>query len=464
MAGNPTNEEVIKRNMELEKKSLKNKGNEEKMERLNLVLRTIRNVNQLLVKETDPSRLIQGICNNLIENRGYYNAWIAVLDASGDLVTTAQAGLDNEFDKIVEQIEKGKLTRCAQRALTQSQVVLTEDPLTDCKDCPLSIKYANRSGMTVRLEHNGKVYGLLTVSIPNAFIRDKEEQDLLKEVAGDIAFGLHRIELEEEHQRSEKALQESDKRFSQIVERNPLPTFVIDNDHRVTHWNRASENLTGICAGDIVGSKKQWSPFYSDERPILADLIVDNFSEEKISGYYREGFRKSDVIEGGYEVEDFFPALGDGGKWIFFTSAPLRDAEGNVNGAIETLQDITRSKQAEEALHRSSHELGERVKELNCLYAISRLGQKRHLKSGQILQGIVDLIPSALQYSEITCARIILDDQEFRTVDFEETIRKLRSEIIVHGKMSGYLDVYYLEERPVHDEGPFMTDLSLVLT
>ena len=148
MAENPTYEEVIKRNMELENESMKHKSDKEMLERLNLVLRTIRNVNQLLVKETDRGRLIQGICNNLVENRGYYNAWITVLDASGGPVTTAQAGLDHEFNKIAAQIEKGRLTRCAQSALTQSQVVLTEDPLTDCKDCPLSIKYANRSGMT----------------------------------------------------------------------------------------------------------------------------------------------------------------------------------------------------------------------------------------------------------------------------------------------------------------------------
>ena len=64
---------------------------EEQLERLNLVLRTIRDVNQLIIKEKDQSALIEGICKNLTKNRGYYNAWIALLDGSGRLTAHAEA-------------------------------------------------------------------------------------------------------------------------------------------------------------------------------------------------------------------------------------------------------------------------------------------------------------------------------------------------------------------------------------
>ena len=59
------------------------------------------------------------------------------------------------------------------------------------------------------------------------------------------------------------------------------------------------------------------------------------------------------MTEGGYEAENFFPALGKKGKWLFFTAAPLKNEDGEVTGAIETLQDITERKKAEEA-HRQS--------------------------------------------------------------------------------------------------------------
>jgi len=148
---------------------------------------------------------------------------------------------------------------------------------------------------------------------------------------------------------AEEALRESEKRLSQILDRSSIPTFVIDKGHAITHYNHAMENLTGISANEIIGTRKQWMAFYAKERPILADLVVDNASGEEIARLYGTRCRKSEVIEGAYEAENFFPDLGEKGRWLFFTAAPLRDAEGGVTGAIETLQDITERKQAEEA-------------------------------------------------------------------------------------------------------------------
>ena len=88
---------------------------ERQLERINLVLRVIRNVNQLLVKGEDRFRLIQGICDTLVEDLSYYNAWIALFDESGGLVTTAEAGLGKEFLPMIEQLKQGELTDCCNR-------------------------------------------------------------------------------------------------------------------------------------------------------------------------------------------------------------------------------------------------------------------------------------------------------------------------------------------------------------
>jgi PAS domain S-box-containing protein len=138
--------------------------------------------------------------------------------------------------------------------------------------------------------------------------------------------------------------------LSQIVQASSIPTFVIDNNHTITHWNKACENLTGISAKEMVGTRKQWLAFYTEERPVMADLMVDGAPEEDIIRYYGGKCRESTVIDGAHEAEDFFPDLGEKGKWLFFTAAPLRDTEGNVTGAIETLQDISERKWAEEEL------------------------------------------------------------------------------------------------------------------
>jgi signal transduction histidine kinase len=174
---------------------------------LNSVLRAIRKVNQLITREKDRSRLIQGACENLIATRGYYNAWIALLDESGRLVTSAEAGLGEEFMPVTERLKRGELTDCGQRALKQSGVIVTEDPPSACSDCPLANKYEGKGGVTTRLEYEGKVYGLLTASIPAGLVADKEEQALFKELAGDIAFALYSIELEERRREAAKLKQ-----------------------------------------------------------------------------------------------------------------------------------------------------------------------------------------------------------------------------------------------------------------
>lgn len=158
-------------------------------------------------------------------------------------------------------------------------------------------------------------------------------------------------ELTEENRALEAAREvftSNEKLFSQIVEGTPIATFVINAEHRITHCNKAWENLTGIPVSELIGTRRHWQTFYNKQRPVMADLIVDNAPEEEFARYYGNKYRKSTVIEGAYEAENFFPALGEKGKWLFFTASPIRDENGAVTGAIETLQDITERKRAEE--------------------------------------------------------------------------------------------------------------------
>jgi len=105
-----------------------------------------------------------------------------------------------------------------------------------------------------------------------------------------------------------------------------------------------------------------------------------------------------------------------------------------------------------------THDLIERIKELNCLYGISRLVEKENTSLDDILQGVVDLIPPAWQYPEVTCARIGLKDMIFKTANFRGARWKQADTITVNGKRAGTLEVYYFEERPFAYEGPFLKE------
>lgn len=131
---------------------------------------------------------------------------------------------------------------------------------------------------------------------------------------------------------------------------SPIATFVIDENHTIIFWNQACEYVTGFGADEMIGTNRQWRPFYQSERPIMADLIVDGASEKELNRHYGTIWQQSAVIKNAYESEDFFPKMGEEGRWLFFTAAPLTDANGRITGAIETLQDITERKRAEAAI------------------------------------------------------------------------------------------------------------------
>ena len=142
----------------------------------------------------------------------------------------------------------------------------------------------------------------------------------------------------------------SSEMLAKIADGSPMPAFVINKQHKVTHWNTAIEALSGIKREEIIGTDEQWRAFYTEKRPAMADLIVDGAHANEIEVYYRGKCKKSGLIDGAYEAEDFFPALGTNGKWLHFTASPITDNNGEIIGAIETLEDITERKGAEDNL------------------------------------------------------------------------------------------------------------------
>ena len=87
--------------------------------------------------------------------------------------------------------------------------------------------------------------------------------------------------------------------------------------------------------------------FYTEKRPTLADLIVDKTSIAEIEQYYQDKGKKSSLIDGAYEAEDFFPQLGENGRWLHFMASPVKNNDGEIIGAIETLQDVTERRHME---------------------------------------------------------------------------------------------------------------------
>jgi PAS domain S-box-containing protein len=168
----------------------------------------------------------------------------------------------------------------------------------------------------------------------------------IKSGKGEIIGAIETLQDTTERKRIEELL-------LHVVEGSPIPAFVINKQHQVTHWNTAIEVLTGMKKQDIIGTDEQWKAFNIEKRPSMADFIVDGASDEVMKRYYKDWCQKSTLIDGAYEAEDFFSILGSSGKWLHFTASPIRNRSGEVIGAIETMHDITERIMAREALRES---------------------------------------------------------------------------------------------------------------
>ncbi|MCG8688482.1 MAG: PAS domain S-box protein [Desulfobacterales bacterium] len=152
-------------------------------------------------------------------------------------------------------------------------------------------------------------------------------------------------------------LLEMEKELTQVIQGSMIPTFIINNEHILTHWNRACEELTGHNAYELVGTDRQWVPFRSAKRPTLADIVVEGLDEEEINKYYGTSWRRSKIVKEALEAEEFFPHIGERGKGIFFTAAPIKSPDGRIIGAIETLKDQSEDKAAQQEIALQDQEL-----------------------------------------------------------------------------------------------------------
>ena len=186
-----------------------------------------------------------------------------------------------------------------------------------------------------------------------------------------------------------ESLSKEKKTIEGIIEGSPIPTFVIDKQHKIIFWNHACTELTGYDSKDMIGTDRQFMPFYHDKRPVIADLIVDNNIEELKKYYGKKSVHKSTVVEGAYEASDYFEDLGGRNSYLYFLAAPIYDEGGEIIAAIETLQDVTK----EEELTKNMKEYAESLS--NEIYELIRLRTDIQ-ELYNYLQSILDSSPDGI--------------------------------------------------------------------
>ncbi|MBN2488443.1 MAG: PAS domain-containing sensor histidine kinase, partial [Methanosarcinaceae archaeon] len=151
--------------------------------------------------------------------------------------------------------------------------------------------------------------------------------------------------------RVEEDLREQKEFAASLVRHSTVPTFVIDSQHRILHWNHAIEELTGITASEIIGTDR----FYRSKNPSLADVVVSRELGEHFEQSKKYG--RSKYVSNGLHAENWVSNLGGMRRYVLFDASPIYNSKGELVGALETLQGITQQKEAEEAIHKYAEKL-----------------------------------------------------------------------------------------------------------
>ena len=141
------------------------------------------------------------------------------------------------------------------------------------------------------------------------------------------------------------------------------------------------------------------------------------------------------------------------------------DADNNdarlLNMGLNQLWRIPFSEETEQVKIESA--LHERIKELNCLYGVSQLAERNFNSLDNMLEALVGFLPHSWQYPDVTCSRIVFKEKNYKSGGFKVTEWRQSARIYIYSEPVGEVAMFYLEERPPADEGPFLKEERALL-
>jgi PAS domain S-box-containing protein len=321
--------------------------------RLYLVLSRI---NEAIVRIHELRTLMEEVCKIAVQEGGFVRAWFGFEDPATQQVTAmvASGTLDGFFTNVRESAEpfpEGKgLTITAAR---QGKVSISNDILAD----PLMATWASearssgyRAAASFPITTCRKRRGAITFFSQEPGFFTETEINLLSELAEDISYALEMIDLESSRQKILNELEQSQRRLAAIIDFLPEPTFAIDRSGIIIIWNQAMEHLTGAGAEEVIGKGNFEHSLHilGTRKPALLDLVAE--TDENLARHgYTSVVRNHHTVKAEVTARNIHgaPAI------LRLTASPLYDEKGQNAGAIESVLDITRMKNAEDEMAES---------------------------------------------------------------------------------------------------------------
>ncbi|MEA1905914.1 MAG: PAS domain S-box protein [Euryarchaeota archaeon] len=455
--------ELRKANRELKREIAERKRAEAHIEHLNSVLKAIRNVNQLIVVEKDKSVMLQKACDILIEARGYDVVWVGLPVGTDDFIESTESAEPAGFTGFVSSGFAGDSTRfreavtCGNHppcfgdlfsrertgvgAGAETETVRVIDRPHECGDCVFKDACPGSATAITRIEHAGMLFGLLGISFASGITLDNEEKGLLQEVAGDMAFALHSMRIEDERKVAENALAESEGKYRLLADNSIECIWQMNPDFKFTYVNPSVLRMFGFTPDEWIGSSlsEHCSPESLEFMSGLASTVLANGPELADVTFETQLFHKNGEPVP-VEITSRMLFDEDGSLAVFQGSTrDIRERKAAEAKLTQTLADLKRSNaELAEFAHAASHDLQEPLRMISSYVQLlsRRYRGKLDSDADEFIGFAVDgakqmhrLIDDLLTLSRVGTrgagfAEIHLDDAlEMSLADLSESIR-----------------------------------------
>jgi len=322
---------------------------EYRLQHVNRVLLSIRNINQIITKETDVTSLLDEACRVLIETSGYHQVWIVLMDKGVPQEPFYHSGFKENFSPMVRLLKTGEVPECAKKAIETEDIHIVTEPSIECPLCPFkdehseeSCDYGDKVTMTLPLIINETIYGWISVILSSFYSDNSDEHKLFREIARDLSYALHNIKIEESKRLLARDLNLSQATLMTALDHSQAGIAIADapagklryvNDAalRIRGGNR-KEIVQGVGIDHYVAS---WNILDFDGRPLDPDEVPLARALKYGEINSRQFIVKRDTLEE---------------RIVMTNAAPIYDKEGKIHSAMVIFMDVTEHKEAERKL------------------------------------------------------------------------------------------------------------------
>jgi hypothetical protein len=260
----------------------------------------------------------------------------------------------------------------------------------------------------------------------------KKPGDQLTEHIGSIRDRVAELEARDNQPQITQALQHAEPDYRLIVQSVNSIILCMDMDGTVLFINDFALGFFGYRADELLGKNVVGTivPQTDTAGRDLAAMISD-------IGRHPEQYVKNEnenICRSGRRV------------WVSWTNKAVYSPEGELREILCVGSDSTARRRAEKALEQRTRELDERVKELNCLYDISRLLNQTDAGFDQIMQAVARLLPGGFTWADMACARVTIGAREFVSERYQETSWRFVCPIAAGGMRRGSMTINYLQK------------------